>query len=167
MHQSTTPSLSLTIWPRWVSTQFVTVPIVQTLLPVTFGYSLSSKAVVMKQLSRWKRLWRRSLTRSHKWTSMGPSRKKPGNLFNERRLYIYIYIYIMEVRNSFKNVFHSSYLASKDQNSNACLIITISFTYLKSALIKWDCLYLFIYFFVLFVFCCCFFSWGLRFVSRF
>ena len=49
-------------------------PIVQTLLPVTFGYSLCSEAVVMKQLRRWKRLWRRSLTRSHKRTSMGPFR---------------------------------------------------------------------------------------------
>ena len=48
--------------------------IVQTLLPVTFGYSLSSEAVVMRQLKRWKRLWRRSLTCSHKRTSMGPSR---------------------------------------------------------------------------------------------
>ena len=35
-------------------------PIVQTLLPVTFGYSLSSEAVVMRQLRRWKKLWRRS-----------------------------------------------------------------------------------------------------------
>ena len=50
-------------------------PIVQTLLPVTFGYSLSSEAVVvMRQLRRWQRLWRRSLTRSHKRNSMGPSR---------------------------------------------------------------------------------------------
>ena len=51
---------------------------VQTLLPVTFGHSLSSRkilqAVVMRQLRRWKRLWRRSLTHSHKRTSMGPSR---------------------------------------------------------------------------------------------
>ena len=45
----------------------------QTLLPVTFGYSLSSEALVMREL-RWKRLGRRSLTRSHKRTSMGPSR---------------------------------------------------------------------------------------------
>ena len=43
-------------------------------LPVTFGYSLSSEAVVMRQLRRWKSLWRRSLTCSHKRTSMGPSR---------------------------------------------------------------------------------------------
>ena len=41
---------------------------------VTFGYSLSSEAVIMRQLRRWKRLWRRSLTRSHKMTSMGLSR---------------------------------------------------------------------------------------------
>ena len=78
MHQSTTPSLSQTIWPRWASRQFLTLPIVQTLLLVTFGYSLSSRknlaAVVMRQLRRWKRLWRRSLTRPHKRTSMGPSR---------------------------------------------------------------------------------------------
>ena len=74
MHQSTTPSLSQTIWPRWASRQFLSLPIVQTLLPVTFGYSLSSEAVVMRQLRRWKRLWWRSLTRSHKRTSMGPSR---------------------------------------------------------------------------------------------
>ena len=75
MHQSTTPSLSQTIWPRWASREFLIIPIVQTLLPVTFGYYLCSEAVVgMRQLRRWKRLWQRSLTRSHKRTSMGPSR---------------------------------------------------------------------------------------------
>ena len=42
MHQSTTPSLSQTIWSRWASRQFVTLPIVEMLLPVIFGYSLSS-----------------------------------------------------------------------------------------------------------------------------
>ena len=35
---------------------------------------LISEAVIMRQLRRWKRLWRRSLTRSHKRTSMGRSR---------------------------------------------------------------------------------------------
>ena len=78
MHQSTTPSLSQAIWPRRASRQFLSLPIVQTLLPVTFAYSLSSKknleAVVMRQLRRWKRLWQRLLTHSHKRTSMGPSR---------------------------------------------------------------------------------------------
>ena len=74
MHQSTNPSLSQTIWARWASRQFLTLSIVQTLLPVTFGYSLSSEAVIMRQLRRWKRLWWRSLTCSHKKTSMGPSR---------------------------------------------------------------------------------------------
>ena len=53
--------------------------LVQTLLLVIFGYSLSSRktleAVIMRQLRRWKRLWRRSLIRSHKRTSMGPSRR--------------------------------------------------------------------------------------------
>ena len=73
-----TPSLSQTIWPRWVSRQFLTLPRVQTLLSVTFAYSLSSRkileAVVMRQLRRWKKLWRRSLTCSHKRTSMRPCR---------------------------------------------------------------------------------------------
>ena len=55
-------------------TKFFILPIVQTLLPVTFAYSLSSEAVVMRQLRTWKRLWRGSLTRSHKRTSMGPSK---------------------------------------------------------------------------------------------
>ena len=44
MHQYTTPSLSLTIWPRWASRQFLSLPIVKTLVPVTFGYSLSSES---------------------------------------------------------------------------------------------------------------------------
>ena len=52
------------IWPRWASRQFLSLPIVQTLPPVTFGYFLSSETVVMRQLRRWKRLWWRSLTRS-------------------------------------------------------------------------------------------------------
>ena len=75
--QYTSPQLhpfSQTIWPRWASRQFLTLPIVQTLLPVTFAYSLNSEAVIMRQLRRWKRLWQRSLTHSHKRTSMGPSR---------------------------------------------------------------------------------------------
>ena len=59
---------------RWASRQLITLPIVETLLPVTFDYSLSSEAVVMRQLRKWKRLWQRSLTRSHKRTSMGRSR---------------------------------------------------------------------------------------------
>ena len=42
IHQSTNPSLSQTIWPRWTSRQFLNLPIVETLLPVTFGYSQSS-----------------------------------------------------------------------------------------------------------------------------
>ena len=74
MHQSTTPSLSQTIWPRWASRQFLSLPIVQTLLPVTFAYSPSSEPVIIRQLRRWKRLWRRSLTCSYKRTSMEPSR---------------------------------------------------------------------------------------------
>ena len=45
MHQSTTPSLSQTIRSRCAY-------IVQTLLPVTFAYSLSTEAVVKRQLRR-------------------------------------------------------------------------------------------------------------------
>ena len=74
IHQSTTPSLSQTIWPRWASRRLFTLPIVQTLVPVTFAYSRSSEAIVMRQLRRWKSLWRRSLIRWHKRTSVGLSR---------------------------------------------------------------------------------------------
>ena len=70
-------SLSQTIWPRWASRQFFTLPIVQALFPVTFGYYQSSRknleVVDMRKLRRWKRLWRKSSTRSHKRTSMWPS----------------------------------------------------------------------------------------------
>ena len=54
MHQSTTPSLSQTIWLRWASRQFLTLPIVHTWLPVTFGYSLSSEAVIMRKIEEMK-----------------------------------------------------------------------------------------------------------------
>ena len=59
---------------QWASRQFLILPIVKTLLPVTFGYSLSSEAVVMRQLRRWKRPWRKSLTHPLKRTFMGSSR---------------------------------------------------------------------------------------------
>ncbi len=36
MHQSKIPSLSQTIWPRWASRQFLSLPTVQTLLPCDF-----------------------------------------------------------------------------------------------------------------------------------
>ena len=74
MHKSTTPSLSQTIWPKWASRQLLILLIVQTLLPVSLGYFLSSETVVMRQLRRWKSLWWRSLKRSYKRTSIGPSR---------------------------------------------------------------------------------------------
>ena len=61
-------------WPRLALRQFFSLPIVQTLLPVSYAYSLSWEAVVMRQLRRCKRLWLRSLTCSHKRTSMGPWR---------------------------------------------------------------------------------------------
>ena len=74
MHQSPTPSLSQTIWARWASRHFLTLSIAQVLFPVTFGYSLSSGAVVKRQTRRWKRLWQRSFARSHKSISMEPFR---------------------------------------------------------------------------------------------
>ena len=52
----------------------LSLPIVQTLLSVTFGYSLSSEASVVIKLRRWKMFLPRSLTLLHKRTSMGPSR---------------------------------------------------------------------------------------------
>ena len=49
------------------------VPIVRTLLPVTFAYSLSSEAVVRRQLRRWKSCVK-GHWHAHTRTSMGPSR---------------------------------------------------------------------------------------------
>ena len=73
--QCTTPQLHPChrLFDKHGHQEFLSFPTVQTLLPVTFAYSLSSGAIVMRQL-RWKRLWQRSLTRSHQKTSMGPSR---------------------------------------------------------------------------------------------
>ena len=43
------------------------------LAPCDFAYSLTSVDVAIRQLRWWERLWRRSLTRSHKRISMGAS----------------------------------------------------------------------------------------------
>ena len=100
MHQSTTPSLSQTIWPKLALRQFLSLPIVQTLLSVTFGYSLSSRknleAVIMRQLRRWKRLWRRSLTRSHKRTSMGPSKSRWNSKTSAFSSYVRIQVVVLK-----------------------------------------------------------------------
>ena len=74
IHQSITPSLSHTVRQKRASRLFLSLPIALTLLPVTFAYSLSSETIVMRQLRRWKRLWRMTLTRSHKRTSIWPAR---------------------------------------------------------------------------------------------
>ena len=50
MHQSSTPSLSQTIGPSWASRQFLSLPIVQTLLHVTFGYSLSCRYETIEEM---------------------------------------------------------------------------------------------------------------------
>ena len=55
-HQDNTPVhnsiLDTDYLSKMPSRQFLSLPIVQALLPVTFGYSLSSQAVVMRQLRR-------------------------------------------------------------------------------------------------------------------
>ena len=48
IHLSTTLFLSQIFWPKWASTQILSLPTVHTLLPVTFAYSRSSGAVVMR-----------------------------------------------------------------------------------------------------------------------
>ena len=51
-HQDNAPVHNPILVARWASRQFITFPIVQTLLPVTFGNSLSSEAIVMRELRR-------------------------------------------------------------------------------------------------------------------
>ena len=136
MHQSTTPSLSQTTWARWTSRQFFSLPIVQTLLNVTFGYSLCSEVVVMRQLRRYKRQWRRSLTRSHKRTSMGPWRSflngttnalQPEEITSKKTRFSCVYInknahtkkvwetYLMIVVNIFSSIIHQAEIVSLAQ----------------------------------------------------
>ena len=75
MHQSTTPSLSLTIWPRWASRQFLSLPIVHDLAPCNFWLFPKLRGCRYETTEEMKRrLWRRSLTGSHKRTSMGTCR---------------------------------------------------------------------------------------------
>ena len=105
MHQFTTPSLSQTIWPSWASRQFF---IVQILLPVTFGYPLSSKenchyetieavTKVIDTLTKknYHGAFQKLLERYNKFIVTGgdyfmcvlsikvPIRKQYGNLFND------------------------------------------------------------------------------------
>ena len=76
-HQDNAPVHNSILVTDYLTKMGITLPIVQSLLPVTVGYYLSARknfeTVVMRKLRR-KRLWRRSLTRSHERTSMGPSR---------------------------------------------------------------------------------------------
>ena len=70
--QCTSPKLHpcQTIWPRQSRPCSLWLLVIPQL-----SHNDSLWAVVMRQLRRWKRLWRRSLTRSHKRTSMGPPRR--------------------------------------------------------------------------------------------
>ena len=73
MHQSITPSLSQTLTKMGIET--VPQPSYSPdLAPCDFWLFPKLEALVMRQLRRWKRLWRRSFTRLHKRTSMGRSR---------------------------------------------------------------------------------------------
>ena len=93
MHQSAIPSLSQTIWPRWASKQFLILPIVQTLLPGTFGYSQSShkRTSMVPSRSFWNgttsALQPKEITINKRrlLSIKVPIRKKSVNLFNDPR----------------------------------------------------------------------------------
>ena len=124
MHQSTTPSLSQTIWPRWASRQFGTVPIFQTcdfwLFPKFRGCRYETieemKVAVTKVMDTLTQedfygVFQKLLER-YKCIAAGgdyfegdlsimcvlsikvPIRKNSRNLSYAPRIYIYIYIYI-------------------------------------------------------------------------
>ena len=141
IHQTTTQSLSQTIWLWWVSRQLLTLAIVLTLRSVTFAYSHAPEAVVMRQLRRWKRLWRRSLTRSHKRASMGPCRScwngttsglQPEEITSKwtRVLRVY-YKKSAHTKQAWKTIVCTLYLF--DMHSLASLLTTL-FSYLKKSL---------------------------------
>ena len=46
-----------TVWETQKQRNGFDAPYSRDVIPVTFGYSLSSQAVVMRELRRWKRLW--------------------------------------------------------------------------------------------------------------
>ena len=81
-HQNNAPvhnSILVTDYLTKMDIKTVPHPLYNTdLAPCDFWLSPSTRknleAVVMRQLRRWKRLWRKSLTRSDKRTSMGPCR---------------------------------------------------------------------------------------------
>ena len=118
MNQSTTPSFSQTVWPRWASRQFPQPPYSPDLAPCDFcsfpklkeklrGCRYETTVEIKEAMTKvifffypedlpkamndreewrervrdiratsaiWRWWWRRSLTRSHKRTSIGPSR---------------------------------------------------------------------------------------------
>ena len=51
-YQDNTPVHNSVLVTNYLTKMGITVPILQTLLPEAFGYSLSSEAVVMRQLRR-------------------------------------------------------------------------------------------------------------------
>ena len=70
-------SLSQTIWPTWASRQFLSLPIVQTLLPVTFHYFLSSRKNLVcryETIEEMKEAVTKVIDTLTKRTFMGPSR---------------------------------------------------------------------------------------------
>ena len=122
-NQSKTPFLSQTIWPRWTSRQFLTLPIVQTLLPVTFAQELSLwdywgdkrgcdegqwhtqtrglpwglpevVGTVQQVHCSWRRLLRRGLEFHVCIINKKPIRKKSGNLFNDPYICLSINLFV-------------------------------------------------------------------------
>ena len=71
IHQSTTPSLSQTIWPRWASRHFLTLPIVQTLLPGDFCLFPKLRGCRYETIEEMKEAVTKSLTRTHKRNPWG------------------------------------------------------------------------------------------------
>ena len=115
--QSTTPSLSQTIWPRWAPRLFLSLPIVQTLLPVTWLFPKlrgcryetieEMKEAVTKVIGTIiQEDFQKLLKQYNKCIAAGgdyfdgnysfmcvlsikvPIRKKSGNLFNGPRIYL-------------------------------------------------------------------------------
>ena len=73
MHQSTTQSLSQTIWPRWASKQFLP-PLYSTDVALCDFCLFPKLRGCHETIEEMKGALTMSLTRSHKRTSMGPSR---------------------------------------------------------------------------------------------
>ena len=140
MHQSTNPSLSRTIWLRWATRQFLSLVIVQTLVPVTLWdnwgdergcdeghwhghtralpWGLPEVVVTLLLHCSWRRLLRWGLEFHVCTINKSAHTKKSGNLFNDPRISHYHRQVLLTARISLNLSLHPSLSSSVSGRSS-------------------------------------------------